>query len=162
MKNRLQHLLVILALGLCGLCTWQWYCQVQQHKALATLSQTSADQMAQILHATNSIALLDQQLAQMDTRLTELRGTVQSNRVEIAAGHSENQRLTGALAQANENIRLQNEALKAVVVQRDAFLQRLNDAIQDRNAVVTKYNALVQQIEEARSPRSQSEPAGKR
>ncbi|MEI8315272.1 MAG: hypothetical protein WCG79_07470 [Verrucomicrobiota bacterium] len=159
MKKLLQHLLIILALGLCGLCTWQWSGQVQQHKALASVSQTSADQAAQIMSATNSVAILDQQLAQMDARLTELRSVVQSNRTEIAAGRSENQRLTGALTQANDNVRQQNESLKVVVAQRDAFLQRLNDAIQDRNAVVEKYNALVKQIEDAK-PRT--EPAGKK
>ena len=143
MKKFLQHLLVILALGLCGLCTWQWHGQVQQHKALTTLSQTIADQTAEIQRATNSVAVLDQQLAQMDARLTELRNTAQSNRFEIVAGRGENQRLAGVLAQANENIRQQNENLKSVVAQRDTFLQRLNDAIQDRNAVVAKYNALV-------------------
>ena len=43
--------------------------------------------------------------------------------------------------------------------QRDAFLQRLNAAIQDRNAVVAKYNALVKQLEEARAARQQTAPA---
>jgi len=87
-----------------------------------------------------------------------LRSVVQSNRTASAASRAENQRVTGALAQANENIRHQNETLKNVVAQRDAFLQRLNDAIQDRNAVVAKYNALVQQIAEAQPNRPATEP----
>ena len=162
MKNFLQHLLIILALGLCGLCTWQWYDQVQQRRMLTTFSQTIADQTAEIQRATNSVTVLDQQLVQMDARLTELRSTLQSNRTEITTGHIENQRLTNALAQANENIRQQNEILKTVASQRDTFLQRLNQAIEDRNAVVAKYNALVKQIDEVRQPRPQSEPVDKK
>ena len=162
MKNFLQHLLIILAFGLCGLCTWQWHDQVQQHRMLTALSQTISDQTAEIQRATNSVAMLDQQLVQMDARLTELRSVLQSNRTEITTGRIENQRLTSALTQANENIRQQNEILKIVASQRDAFLQRLNQAIEDRNAMVAKYNALVKQIEEVRQPRTQSEPADKK
>ena len=162
MKNFLQHLLIILALGLCGLCTWQWRDQVQQHRILTAFSQTIADQAVEIQRATNSVAVLDQQLVQMDARLTELRSVLQSNRTEITAGRIENQRLTSALTQANENIRQQNEILKTVAAQRDAFLQRLNQAIEDRNALVAKYNALVKQIEEVRQPRPQAEPADKK
>ena len=162
MRSRLQHLLVVLALGLCGLCAWQWHTQVQQHKTLTNLSQTIADQTAEILRATNSVAILDQQLAQLDARLTELRSVAQSNRTEIATARADNQRLTDALAQANANIRQQNEILKTVGAQRDAFLQRLNEAIQDRNAVVAKYNDLVKQISETRSAQPQTEPADKK
>ena len=162
MRNGLQQLLVILALGLCGLCAWQWHTQVQQHKMSAKLSQTIADQTGEILQATNSIMLLDQQLAQMDARLTELRSGAQSNRTEIATTRADNQRLTDTLAQANANIHQQNEMLKNVAAQRDALLQRLNEAIQDRNAVVAKYNALVKQVEESRSSQSQPEPVDKK
>ena len=162
MKNFLQHLLIILALGLCGLCTWQWYDQVQQRRMLTTFSQTIADQTAEIQRATNSVTVLDQQLVQMDARLTELRSTLQSNHTEITTGHIENQRLTSALTQANENIRQQNEILKTVAAQRDTFLQRLNQAIEDRNAMVAKYNALVKQIDEVRQPRPQAEPVDKK
>ena len=93
MKNPLQNLLIVLALALCGLCSWQWYSQVEQRKEMTALCQTNYDQSVAIQGYTNSLAILDHQVAQMDGRITELRATIQSNHVASSGFREENLRL---------------------------------------------------------------------
>ena len=162
MKAPLQSLLIACALGLCALCAWQWHVQVRQHRERTALAQTLANQSAEIQHATNSLAVLDQQIAQQDAHLRDLRNSAQTNRLELLALRAETNRLTSALVQAqataetqlqqaNATIRQQNELLKNLATQRDDFVQRLNETIQDRNAVVTKYNDLVKRLAETQA-----------
>src|SRR5947209_20469518 len=122
MKNPLQGLLMFLALGLCGLCTWQWYFQVQQRKEMTALSQANYDQTAAIQGYTNSINAMDKQIAQMDAHISELKETVKSNNVVIFGLREENTRLEMRVEQysnavdavqtqlkvANDSIRRQN------------------------------------------------------
>ena len=169
MKNTLQHLLIFFALGLCGLCTWQWFAQVQQHTTLTTLRQTIADQAVERQRSANSIAAMDKQIAQMDAHLTELKNTQQTNAVEILTLRTENQRLTATFEQSKavtetreSRLKQANEVIKNVTGQRDDFLKRLNTAIADRNEIVAKYNTLVQQVEGQPAAPAKPEPANKK
>ena len=162
MKNPLQTLLMLLALGLCGLCTWQWHSQVLQRKDMTELAQANYDQAMAIQGYTNSINALDRQIGQMDGRITELRETIKSNSVVIFGLREENNRvslqlneysnavvtLQTQIKQSNETIIRQNEAVKSLVAERDDFVNRLNESIKERNAIVEKYNELVKHVEE--------------
>ena len=172
MKNPLQNLLIACALGLCALCLWQWHVQVGQYRELATLTQSCAQQSAEIQRTTNSLAVLDLQIAHQDALLRELRTAVQAHRTELGELRGETNRLGTALAQiqataesriqqANATIRQQNELLKNLAAQRDDFVQRLNELIQDRNAVVTKYNDLVKRAAESGGSTNKLDPAPK-
>ena len=174
MKNPLQSLLIIFALALCGLCTWQWYSQVLQQKQMNALAQTDYDQTVAIQGYTNSINAMDHQIAQMDARLTELRDAINSNNAVTFALRQDNSRLSsladqysnavavleGRIAQVNDSIRRQNEAVKSLVQERDEYVNRLNDSIKEHNEIVTKYNALVKQVEQmqAAQAKKQSPP----
>jgi len=162
MKNPLQSLLMLLALGLCALCSWQWYGQVQQRKEMTKVAQANYDQSVAIQGYTNSINTMDKQIAQMDARITELKDTIKTNNVEISGLREEGIRLTTTVGQysntvealngqikiANESIIRQNEALKGLVTERDEYVARLNETIKDRNDVVVKYNELVKKLEQ--------------
>jgi uncharacterized coiled-coil DUF342 family protein len=125
------------------------------------IAQTNYDQTMAIRDYTNSISKLDQQMAQVDARMTELRDIIQSNNVVILTLREENSHLAGRtdqysnlvvtlqtqIKQANESIVLQNDALKKLVAERDEYVNRLNESIKERNEVVTKYNELVKQVE---------------
>jgi chromosome segregation ATPase len=162
MKNPLQNLLIILALGLCGLCAWQWYGQVQQRKEMTAVAQANYDQSVAIQGYTNSINTMDKQMAQMDARITDLKDTIKTNNVEMAGLREESIHFTAKIAQysntvealnaqvkiANESIVRQNEALKGLVTERDEYVSRLNDTIKERNEIVVKYNDLVKKLEE--------------
>jgi peptidoglycan hydrolase CwlO-like protein len=174
MKNPPQSLLIVFAVGLCGLCTWQWYGQVLQQKQLNALAQINYDQTVAIQGYTNSINTMDHQIAQMDTRITELRDSIGSNNAVIFALRADNSRLTsladqysnavvvldGRVKQANDSIRRQNEAVKSLGQERDEYVNRLNEDIKERNDIVAKYNALVKQIEaiQAAQSKKQSPP----
>jgi chromosome segregation ATPase len=165
MKNPLQTLLMSLALCLCALCTWQWYSQVLQRKAMTALAQVNYDESTAIQGYTNTINNMDHQIAQMDARISDLRDTLNSNTVTIVGLQQDNSRLTivvdqysnavvvlqGQMKQANESIRRQNDAMKDLVTQRDDFVTRLNESIKERNDIVTKYNALTKQLEQIQS-----------
>ena len=117
---------------------------------------------------TNSIRTMDRQIAQMDARITELKTVVKTNSDQVIAQEREINRLQitsegltneiteykGALTnlqaklkQAYEGIQKQNEAIKDLVAQRDEYVKKFNDEVNDRNAIVNKYNDLVSQIE---------------
>jgi chromosome segregation ATPase len=168
MKTFQQNLLIIVALSLCGLCVYQWYGQTLQRNELQKLEQAVYEKSAAIQSYTNSIRTMDRQIAQMDARLTELKGEVKTNADLIISQRGENNRLQitaegltnqiteykaavtnlqGKLKEAYDGIQKQNEAMKELVAQRDEFVKKFNDEVRDRNDVVNKYNDLVRQVE---------------
>ena len=168
MKNFHQNLLIILALGLCGLCVYQWNAQTRQRREIGTLNKIVYDKNLAIQDYTNHIAAMDGQITQMDKRITELKATIKTNeaveleqRREISKLRVENESLTNEVAQykeavdklearlkeAYDGIKKQNEAIKILTTQRDEFVQKLNDSIKDRNDIVNKYNELVKSLE---------------
>ena len=172
MKNSLQNLLIGCALGLCVLCLWQWHVQVRQYRELAALPQTLANQSADIQRYTNSLAVLDLQIAQQVAQLRELRNSAHADQLDRLTLRGETNRLTATLTQtqaaaelhiqqANATIRQQNELLKNLATQRDDYVKRLNEVILDRNAAVTKYNDLVKSAAESAGSTNQLVPATK-
>jgi len=168
MKNFQQNLLVILAIGLCGLCAYQWYYQTVQRSELQHLNQVTYEKSVAIRDYTNSIATLNHQISQMDSNLTELRSAARTNAETMAAQKRELGRLqtvsdglsnelsqykdavgtlTNKLAEAYAGIEKQNAALKDLATQRDDFVQKYNDEVKDRNNVVSNYNALAAQVQ---------------
>ncbi|MGO8702238.1 MAG: hypothetical protein ACLQVA_00355 [Candidatus Brocadiia bacterium] len=168
MKNPLQSLLIAFAIGLCALCTWQWHGQMLQQKRLDALSQSNYDQSVAIQGYVSSAKKMDDQIAQMDARLTELRATASSDKDAISKLRAENTRLAGSveqyskvlaelegrLKQADDAIRRQADSLKSLVQERDDYADRLNQSIKERNDTVTKYNALVKDFETTQNERN--------
>jgi chromosome segregation ATPase len=167
MKSFQQNLLIVLALGLCGLCVYQWYGQTAQRIQIEKLNQAVYQKAAAIQGYTNSIHAMDAQIAQMDARLSELRTTAKTNdqliltqKREIARLLSANEDLTNEIAEykkgvatleaklkdAYDGIKKQNEAIKELVAQRDEFIAKFNDSVKDRNGVVAKYNDLIDKV----------------
>jgi len=164
MKNFHQNLLIVLALGLCGLCIYQWTTQTHQRAEITELNHRVYDRDAAIQGYTNRIADMDLKITDMDRRITELKGVVKTNemiqleqRRELSRLRTDNEELTNQVVQfkeavdklevklkdAYDGIRKQNDAIKELVAQRDEYVQKLNDSIKDRNDIVTKYNELL-------------------
>ena len=167
MKNFQQNLLVVLAIGLCGLCAYQWYSQTIQRTEVQKLNQLNYDKSVAIRDYTNSIATLNHQVTQMDASLTELRNSARTNAETIATQKRELERLqivnegltneiaqykdavgilTNKLAEAYAGIEKQNAAIKDLVAKRDEFVQKYNDEVKDRNNIVSNYNALAAEV----------------
>lgn len=163
MKNFQQNLLVVLALGLCVLCVFQWYHQTLEHQETASLALLVHDKDAAIQDDTNQLATLNHQVNLMDGRLTELKDTLKTNeqvmlsqkrdisRLEFTGMMLTNQiadytnalaTLEGRLKEAYDGIKKQNDAISLLTTQRDEFIQKLNNSVKDRNDIVAKYNEL--------------------
>lgn len=172
MKNFQQNLLISLALGLCGLCAFQWYQQTLQRNEITTLNGMVYEKNVAFQDATNSIALLNHQVEQMDARLTEVKAAAATNeqlvvqqkieigRLEFAGVNLTNEivqykvavdTLTSKLKDAYASIGQQNSVVTNLVTQRDDFVKKFNDAVKDRNDVVVKYNDLVNQVQKQQS-----------
>lgn len=172
MKNPLQSLLIGLAICLCGLCTWQWYSQVLLRNDLTRLAQTAYDQSVAIRGYTNSIATMEQQIATLDASLTELRDLAKSNTATLARLRQESSSFSNAAVrykdlaeentkQANDVIHRQQDTIQRLISERDAFVKQLNESIQDRNGIVTQYNALVKRVQEMQSGQTNPPPGKK-
>jgi chromosome segregation ATPase len=172
MKNFQQNLLVVLALGLCGLCAFQWYEQTQQRNEIGALNEMVFQKNSDIQNATNSVATLTQQVEQMDARLTELKATAATNEQLVAVQKAEiikwqftSEGLTNEIAQykqavdtfqsklkdAYDGIGKQNETITNLISERDDLVKKYNGSVEDRNDIVAKYNDLAKQVEKIQS-----------
>jgi chromosome segregation ATPase len=168
MKSFQQNLLMVVALGLCGLCVYQWYGQTFQRRQIEKLNQIVHEKSVAIQSYTNSIVTMDHQIAGMDARITELKETVKTNEQVVLAQRRELGRLQATsegltnevaeykkavdtleakLKEAYAGINKQNESLKELVAQRDDFVKKYNDSVKDRNDIVAKYNELAAHVE---------------
>jgi chromosome segregation ATPase len=176
MKNFLQNLLLVLALALCGLCAWQWYDQAKQRDSIETLDRLVHDRNATIQGCTNTIATLNHQVNQMDTRLTEVKAAAATNDQTIAAQKDQIAQLkfdyqtaTNEIAQyraavdtleaklkdAYAGIGKQNEAITNLIAQRNEMVKKFNDEVKDRNDVVAKYNELADQVKKLQAAKKE-------
>jgi chromosome segregation ATPase len=168
MKSFQQNLLIVLALGLCLLCAFQWHGQTVQRGQINQLNQISYDKSLEIQRYTNSISTMEHQISQMDKEITELKGTVKINEQtmldqkrglnrleaqsealtnEISQYKEATANLEAKLKDAYDGVKKQNEAIKQLVIERDDFVKKYNDSVSERNAIVGKYNELAGQME---------------
>jgi chromosome segregation ATPase len=168
MKKLQQNLFVVIAASLCGLCVYQWYGQTLQRTGIHRLEQMVYDKSLAIQGCTNSIRAMDQQIAMMDAKLTELKGENKTNadviisqrrdlnrfRVttedltnEVSSYKAALANFQGKLKEAYAGIEKQNAAMKELAAQRDEFIRKFNESVKDRNEIVGKYNDLVSQVE---------------
>jgi chromosome segregation ATPase len=169
MKNFQSNLLIVLALALCGLCAYQWQVQTVQREEITTQNGMIYEKNVAIQDATNSIATLNYQIAQMDARLTDIKAAaaaneelvvsqkMELNKLQFANGNLTNEiaqykaavdTLTAKLKDAYTGIEQQNETITNLVSQRDDVVKKFNDEVKDRNDVVAKYNDLVKQVQQ--------------
>ena len=168
MKNFQQNLLILLALSLCGLCAFQWHEQTVQRNEITTLNGIVYQKNIAIRDATNSIVVLNHQIEQMDASLTEIKANAATNEQLVASQKAQitllqfsNLNLTNEITQykiatdtlesrlknAYADLQTQNSAITNLVAQRDEFVKKYNDEVQDRNDIVAKYNDLAKQME---------------
>jgi chromosome segregation ATPase len=168
MKNFQQNLLIVVALGLCGLCAWQWYAQTIQRDTIQDLNKMVYDRNVEIQGYTNSIARLNAKVSEMDVHMMALAATLATNEqmmasqeVQIAQlqfqhGNDTNEiaqyktavdTLDSRLKDAYADLEKQNETITNLVSARDDLVQKYDSLATNRNDIVLKYNALVKQVE---------------
>jgi len=168
MKNFQQNLLILLALGLCALCAWQWYAQTVQRNTIQDLNKMVYDRDAAIQGYTNSISTLNARVNDLDIHLAALKAIVASNeqvmvsqKAQITQLQFEHENDTNEIAQykvavdtldsrlkdAYAGLEKQNETITNLVSERDGLVQKYDSLATNRNDIVLKYNALVKQVE---------------
>jgi chromosome segregation ATPase len=168
MKNFQVNLFIVLAIGLCSLCAWQWYEQTIQRTTIYALNQMVYDRNASIQSDTNSIATLNARVDDLDTRVTGLKATVATNEqvmvlqnAQIAQLQFENNNDTNEISQykvavdtleaklkdAYDGIDKQNLTISNLVSVRQDLVQKYDELATNRNDIVVKYNALVKQVQ---------------
>jgi chromosome segregation ATPase len=172
MKNFQQNLFIVLALGLCGLCAWQWYGQTVQRATIQVLDQMVYDRNASIQSDTNSMATLNARVNDLDTRIAGLKATVATNvqvmasqKAQITLLQFNHENDTNEIAQykvavatlesklkdAYAGIDQQNVAITNLLSERNDLVQRYDELATNRNDIVLKYNALVKQMQSSSS-----------
>jgi chromosome segregation ATPase len=164
MKSFQQNLLVVLSLGLCGLCAWQWYIQTLLHNEGQVLINKNFKQASDIQVYTNTINNMDAEIAGLSTRINELKQAAMSNeqtallqKHEISSLRSTGDmmsneivqykdivdKLEAKLKEASAGIEKQNDAIQLLVSERDEAIKKYNDSIKEQRALAEKYNNLV-------------------
>ena len=139
-----------------------------QRNQITTLNGMIYERNIAFQDATNSIATLNHQVEQLDLRLTEIKTVAATNeqlvvlqniemaRLELTGANLSNQviqyktavdTLSSKLKEAYAGIEQQNQSITNLVEQRDGFVKKFNDSVNDRNDVVARYNDLVSQIQ---------------
>src|SRR3984957_15307098 len=85
MKNFQQNLLIVLALGLCGLCVYQWYAQTVQRTEIQSPNKMVYARAAALQGNTNSMAPRNPQIARRAASLSGLQATVETNEQLLAS-----------------------------------------------------------------------------
>lgn len=162
MKNFLQNLLIFLSLCLCGLIAFQWVRETDLRKSVQQQTDTIQTKTENILNLEAQIKRDNSEIQRLDGIKNQLTSQVQTNeaeikliRLELGKSSAEIDRLGGqlteykdALAKANTNLLIQNEAIK----QQNESIKKQNDDMvklaNDRNEVVTKYNKLASEYKD--------------
>jgi len=157
MKNFQRNLFIVLAIGLCGACAWQWYLQALQLNTIESKNQIIYQKSADIQGYTNSIKRMDDEINQLHDRITQLKQAAVSNdqraisekrevaRLQSAGDIMSNEivQYKGAVDKLEGKLKEAYDGEKELVAQRDEFVKKLNDSIKAQNDLTTKYNDLV-------------------
>ena len=167
MKNFLQNLLIILAICLCGLITFQWVREGRTHARLEALVNEVHDKAGAIQNLGGQLKRSEAEVERLDKLKTEMAETIKSNRLEIMGltkevkktadelEHSKRQSeaFKSALDQANENTRIQieetrkqTEQLKKILADRNEMVTNYNKLAADYNDLAKKWNDLQEQL----------------
>jgi len=164
----LTNLLIVFALGLCGLCTFQWLREAKGRQTIQDLHNTRFKLESEIQQHTNTLRQMDVSIAELNLNITDLERTILTNEVQIQDLRTETNALantnallsaqlgvytnayleaTNRLTKAFDDIKKQNEIVDEVATQRNEFAEKLNACITERNEIVTQYNDLVKKVE---------------
>ena len=180
MNKFLSNVLIVLALSLCALCVFQWYRETRQREEIDGLHKQVFERDSAIRNYTNTIQVMDGKIAQLDTRVGELRNTVKTNdatilqqkreivQLEYTAAGLTNQieeykaavdTYQARLKEAFDGIEKQNALIKTLGDERNDLVNRINESTKERNEVVQKYNELVKMVETLQAELTNAPPA---
>jgi hypothetical protein len=146
-------ILLLLLLGLCGLCAWQWNREEQLRdltrrqlaenadlrKALDENSARAKAGDAEILRLTETLS--DIKTASVaKSQYDEALGAAQTMREGVLKQNAALKEQQEALLKANAAVAQANQAIEKTVAERDGFIQK-------HNALTLQYNKLVKRLQ---------------
>jgi len=156
MKNFLQNLLIVFALGLCALVAFQWHREGRLRADLQALRDAARADRETIQLLQGEAQRVDSEIVRTEAQWKQLSETVAARKAEAARLAEELQKrdqlaaelesFKAALARANENITAQNEAMKALADERNELATKFNQLAEDYNALVKRWNDQQEQL----------------
>lgn len=155
MKQFLVNLLIAVALGLCGLCTYQWYRESRLRTEMEGQSRELYRKKDTINGLNTALQQTREDAERLDKLNVRLNGEIKTNALEIAGLRrqvdqltQETNRLSGDLATYKNSLEVANantaEANKAVQTQN----QTIKQLVDERTGLVEKYKEVVKQYED--------------
>jgi len=157
-----------LAFALCAMCAWQWHFQTVQRGRLEEREQEIFQRDTAIQGYTNAQDKMNQQITRMDQNLAGLNNDLQQaiktnsefiiqQKREIARLGASNDTLLNEIAQytnavaalqtnldtAYEGIKKQNTVVEQLASQRDEYVGKYTNTVNQYNDLVVKYTNLV-------------------
>jgi uncharacterized phage infection (PIP) family protein YhgE len=159
-------ILMLLLLGLCGLCAWQWQREEQlrdlTHRQLAEITglhKTLEENVARAKAADAEILRLTEALNEIKTasvaksQYDEALDAAQKMREGVLKQNTAIKQQQEALTKANATIAEANRTVEKLVAERDGLSQKLN-------ALAQQYNKLVKRLQtDAAEPAPAGNPA---
>jgi len=161
MRTFLQNLLIVFALALCALISFQWVRETDLRKQLQTLTDKVHDRDQNLLQMQASIRQDESEIQRLDGINKQLSQTLKSNDVQIAtlakdlekttkeAEHYQQQSAAykeaietanANVKTANERIQTQNQEIQKIASERNDLAKKFNTLAEEHNDLVTKWN----------------------
>jgi peptidoglycan hydrolase CwlO-like protein len=134
MKNWLQNLLILFSFGLCVLLAVQWHREDVLRRQLQRSDNTSRT-------VSETISSLQSDVARLEAEAARVEGLRQQLSTNATVWEQEVVALQAALTKANENIRVQNDALKTLAGERGEIVQRYNLLAEEYNNLLNRWTA---------------------
>ena len=141
MKHLLQNLLIFFALGLCVLLAVQWHRESVLREQLQRSDTTTRSVSETIGSLQSDVSRLEAEITRIESLRQQLATNAIAREVELARLKADAESLRAALTKANQNITVQNDALKQLGSERDDAVQRYNQLAVDYNTLVERWNA---------------------
>jgi chromosome segregation ATPase len=159
MKAFLRNLLILLALCLCVLISFQWIRETHLRREIQALTDTIHDKMESIQSLQANVRRDEAEIVRLDGLKSQMTETVKSNATQIAAlgrdltrasnevdrAERQIESYKGAVETANESIKKQNESIKTLNEEMLKLAQDRNEIVQRLNTTASNYNALADQ-----------------
>ena len=134
MKNWLQNLLILFSLALCVLLAVQWHREDVLRRQLQHTNKTAHT-------VSETVASLENDVLRVEGLRLKSSTNAAARELEVARLTAEILILKAALAQANTNIQVQNEALKKLAEERSEVTEHYNELAEEYNELVDRWNA---------------------
>jgi chromosome segregation ATPase len=155
MKQFMVNLLVAVALGLCGLCTYQWYREAGLRNKLEDLSRDIYKRKETIVDLEGRLERSEADRFRLDKAHVELTAMIRTNAAELASVQKrldQSEKLADQQKQAAESYKEALETANGNVKTANAEIVRQNEILKqfvdERKTLVDKYNTVVKQYED--------------